>query len=191
MFTQKIRKTNKVVLEPLNHEHLEGLYKAGQHPKIWEWVLSNYTKTPELLKEWFTTSAQFNEQEQIVFAIIDVASKEIVGTSRLFRLDTHNLSAEIGHTFISDNWQRTYINTHSKYLLLSYAFDVLGLVRITFNTHKQNQKSRNAITRLGARFEGIAYKDRLLSNGSYRSTAKFSIIDEHWQSIKLQLEEKL
>lgn len=191
MFTQQMHKTNKVILEPLNYEHLKGLYKAGQHPKIWEWVLSNYTKTPELLKEWFTTSAQFNKKEQIVFAIIDIASKEVVGTTRLFRLDAHNLSAEIGHTFISHHWQQTYINTHTKYLLLSHAFDALNLVRITFNTHEQNQKSRNAITRLGARFEGVAYKDRLLSDGSYRSTAKFSIIDEHWQSIKLQLEEKL
>ncbi|AQP99003.1 GNAT family N-acetyltransferase [Pseudoalteromonas aliena] len=191
MFTQQIHKTNKVILEPLSNEHLKGLYKAGQHPKIWEWVLSNYTKTPQLLKEWFVTSAQFNKDEQVVFAIIDMVSKEVVGTTRLFRLDTHNLSAEIGHTFISADWQQTYINTHAKYLLLSYAFDTLDLVRITFNTHEKNQKSRNAIARLGALFEGIAYKDRLLIDGTYRHTAKFSIINEHWQSIKLQLEEKL
>jgi RimJ/RimL family protein N-acetyltransferase len=191
MFTQHIHKTNKVVLEPLNHRHLNGLYKAGKHPKVWQWVLVNYTKTPEMLKEWFLTQAQFNKDEQIVFAIIDTNTQQVVGTTRLFKLDKHNLSAEIGHTFISNDWQRTYINTHAKFLLLKYAFDDLNLVRITFNTHEYNQKSRNAIARLGARFEGLAYKDRKLSNGSYRNTAKFSIVDEQWPNIKLQLEEKL
>ncbi|HEA15094.1 MAG TPA: N-acetyltransferase, partial [Pseudoalteromonas prydzensis] len=115
----------------------------------------------------------------------------VLGTTRLFRLDKQNRSAEIGHTFIAKQWQRSFVNTHAKYLLLQYAFDELGLVRITFNTHEQNQKSRNAITRLGARFECIRYKDRLLADGSYRNTAQFSIIDEQWPTIKSQLAGKL
>ena len=64
-------------------------------------------------------------------------------------------------------------------------------MRISFNTHENNKKSRNAITRLGARFEGVAHKDRLLSDGSFRSTAKFSIVDEQWPDIKSQLERRL
>ncbi|MEL0647049.1 GNAT family protein [Pseudoalteromonas agarivorans] len=191
MFTLQTHYTNKVILEPLNHKHLSGLFKAGQHPNVWKWVLSNYTKSPEILNEWFLTQAQFNKNEQVVFAIIDKNTQQVVGTSRLFKLDTHNLSAEIGHTFISNDWQRTYINSHAKYLLLNYAFEKLGLVRISFNTHENNKKSRNAITRLGARFEGVAHKDRLLSDGSFRSTAKFSIVDEQWPDIKPQLEERL
>jgi RimJ/RimL family protein N-acetyltransferase len=191
MFTKHPHKTTKVSLEPLSQAHLPGLYQAGQHPQVWKWVLSNYTRTPEILNEWFLSTAQFNKNEQVVFAIIDIASQQVIGTTRLFRLDHQNLSAEIGHTFIAAQWQRTYVNTHCKYLLLSYAFDALGLVRIRFNTHENNQKSRNAIVRLGAHFEGIAQKDRQLSNGTYRNTAQFSIIDEQWPTIKLQLEETL
>lgn len=191
MFTLQTHKTNKVILEPLSHKHLNGLYKAGQHPNVWQWVLINYTKSHDTLKEWFLTQAQFNKNEQIVFAIIDKGTQQVVGTTRLFKLDKFNLSAEIGHTFISNDWQRTYINTHAKYLLLKYAFDELNLVRITFNTHEKNQKSRNAIIRLGAHFEGLAYKDRKLSDGSYRNTAKFSIVDEQWPDVKSQLEERL
>ena len=191
MFTLQTHYTNKVILEPLNHKHLNGLYKAGQHPNIWQWILSNYTKSPAILNEWFLTQAQFNKNEEIVFAIIDKNTKQIVGTTRLFKLDTHNLSAEIGHTFISNDWQRTYINSHAKYLLLNYAFEKLRLVRISFNTHENNKRSRNAITRLGARFEGVAHKDRLLSDGNFRSTAKFSIVDDQWPDIKLQLEGRL
>ena len=187
MFTKKIHQTNKVALETRTENHLAGLYKAGQYPDIWQWVLSNYTKTPNTLKQWFENTAQFVETEQLVFAIIDKRTQQIVGTTRIFRLDIHNLNAEIGHTFLSKAAQRTYVNTHAKYLLLSYAFNELGLVRINFNTHEQNKKSRSAITRLGAQFEGIAQKDRRLDDGSYRNTAKFSIIDEHWPRIKRQL----
>ncbi|WP_404338556.1 GNAT family N-acetyltransferase [Pseudoalteromonas mariniglutinosa] len=191
MFTQQIHQTHKIALEPITTAHLDGLYAAGQHPDIWRWVLDNYTATPDTLHNWFTQSAQFNATEQVVFAIVDKASKQVVGTTRLFRLDSDNLAAEIGHTFISRDWQRSYVNTHAKYLLLCYAFDALSLTRINFNTHENNYKSRSAISRLGARFEGIAYKDRLLADGSYRNTAKFSIIDEHWPELKKQLEEQL
>ena len=191
MFTAQIHQTNKVALEPLKLKHLEGLYQAGKHPQVWQWVLSNYTQTQVKLEQWFTNSAQFNQNEQVVFAIIDKHSQQVVGTTRLFRLDSDNLSAEIGHTFISFTAQRTYVNTHAKYLLLRYAFNQLNLVRISFNTHEHNQQSRNAIARLGAKFEGIAQKDRRLEDGSYRNTAKFSIIDEQWPAIKLRLEELL
>lgn len=191
MFKKKIHQTNNVALEPLTESHLAGLYKAGQHPDIWQWVLSNYTKTPTTLQQWFEKTAQFNRSEQLVFAIIDKLTNQVVGTTRIFRLDIHNLNAEIGHTFLSKAAQRTYVNTHAKYLLLSYAFDELGLVRINFNTHEKNEKSRDAITRLGAQFEGIAKKDRRLDDGSYRNTAKFSIIDEYWPRIKKQLEKQL
>lgn len=191
MFTKHIHQTNKLALQPLTQNHLEELYQAGQDPQIWRWVLMNYTQTRATLDDWFINTAQFNAEQQIVYAIVDKASNQVLGTTRLFRLDKQNYSAEIGHTFIAKQWQRSFVNTHAKYLLLQYAFEELGLVRITFNTHEQNQKSRNAIARLGARFEGIRYKDRLLADGSYRNTAQFSIIDEQWSAIKLQLEGKL
>ncbi|NMR24287.1 GNAT family N-acetyltransferase [Pseudoalteromonas sp. NEC-BIFX-2020_015] len=191
MFTKHIHQTNKLALQPLTQDHLEGLYQAGQEPQIWRWVLMNYTQTRATLTDWFINTAQFNAEQQIVYAIVDKASSQVLGTTRLFRLDKQNRSAEIGHTFIGLPWQRSFVNSHAKYLLLQYAFDELGLARIAFNTHEQNQKSRNAIARLGARFEGISYKDRLLADGSYRNTAQFSIIDEQWPAIRSQLEGKL
>lgn len=191
MFTLQNHQSDMLLLTPLEDKHLGGLYQAGQDPQIWRWVLMNYTKTPQTLNDWFINTAQFDAEQQVVFAIIDKTSEQVLGTTRLFRLDKKNRSAEIGHTFIGVPWQRSFVNTHAKYLLLRYAFDELGLVRISFNTHEQNQKSRNAIARLGARFEGIAYKDRLLADGSYRNTAQFSIIDQQWPTIKSQLEGKL
>ncbi|BDF93406.1 MULTISPECIES: GNAT family N-acetyltransferase [Pseudoalteromonas] len=191
MFSKQSLCTERLSLVPLSANHLEGLYQAGQDPQVWRWVLMNYTQTRTMLTEWFTNTAQFHAQQQVVYAIIDKATQQVLGTTRLFALNKQHLTAEIGHTFIGTAWQRSFVNTHAKYLLLCYAFDELGLVRITFNTHEKNTKSRNAITRLGARFEGISYKDRLLADGSSRNTARFSIIDEQWPAIKSQLEGKL
>ncbi|CAH9049912.1 hypothetical protein PSECIP111951_00074 [Pseudoalteromonas holothuriae] len=183
--------TDQVTLKPLSQQHLDELFAAGQDPKLWRWILGNYCKTPQILSEWFYNTAQFDPEQQLVMGIYSKADKKIVGTTRLFRLDKQNLSAEIGHTFVGVPWQRSCINTHSKYLLLHYAFETLKLVRVTFGTHEQNQLSRNAIARLGARFEGIFYKDKRLVDGSFRNTARFSIIDQQWPQIKAQLQEKL
>lgn len=143
------------------------------------------------IEQWFYGSAQFDESEQLVVAIIDKDSGKLAGNSRLFRLDKLNLSAEIGHTFIGTEFQRTHVNTHAKYLLLKYAFEAIGLVRVQFQTHEFNHKSRNAISRLGAHFEGLSLKDRRLPDGSYRNTARFAITDEMWPEVKARLEEKL
>lgn len=183
--------TEKVKLTPLTENHLDALFKAGNHPDIWQWVFNNYCESKEKLALWFKNNAQFNQNEQIVMAIIDKAYGTVVGTTRLFRLDTHNHSAEIGHTFIAKSAQKTYVNTHAKYLLLSHAFEDLNLVRVTLCTHEKNKISRNAISRLGARFEGLAYKQRKLPDGNFRNTAIFSITDDQWPDIKAKLTKRM
>lgn len=186
-----ILETEKVKVTPLTETHLAPLFEAGKHPDIWRWVFNNYCDSKEKLSKWFKNTAQFNQNEQIVMAIIDKANGIVVGTTRLFRLDLQNKSAEIGHTFIAKSVQKTYVNTHAKFLLLSHAFEDLSLVRITFCTHENNIISRNAISRLGARFEGLAYKQRKLPDGNFRNTAIFSITDDQWPDIKAKLTERM
>ncbi|KZN44914.1 GNAT family N-acetyltransferase [Pseudoalteromonas luteoviolacea] len=188
MFEATVLSTDKVCLEPLSEKHLEQLQKVGEAEAIWRWVPSKYCATPKVLKDWFEQTAQFDAKEQIVFAIIDIATGAVTGNTRIFRLDEDNLQAEIGHTFIGLEWQRSHINTHAKYLLLRHAFDQLGLVRVEFQTHEQNHKSRSAIARLGAHFEGVHLKNRKLPDGSFRNTARFSITDDTWPEVKSRLE---
>lgn len=191
MFSLITLETEKVRLTPLTESHLTALLQAGSHPDIWRWVFNNYCKDKATITHWFKETAQFDAKEQLVMAIICKDKNEVVGTTRLFRLDTHNQSAEIGHTFIAKSAQKTHINTHAKYLLLNHAFEDLKLVRVTFCTHENNSISRNAIARLGARFEGLAYKQRKLTDGTFRNTAIFSITDDLWSGIKLNLSQKV
>ncbi|MFY8351607.1 GNAT family N-acetyltransferase [Pseudoalteromonas sp. SSM20] len=189
--TQTQFETNKVILQKLQHHHLDDLLQAGKNPVIWQYVLSNYCKDKDTLEHWFNETAQYQADKQLPLVIIDKESNQLVGSTRLFALDFNHDKLEIGHTFITPEFQRCHINTHTKYLLLSYAFKQLGAARVELRTHEHNQKSRNAIERLGAQFEGIAWQDRKLIDGSYRNSAVFSVTHTIWPNVKQLLEAKL
>ena len=125
------------------------------------------------------------------FVVEDIATGKIIGSTRFWKIDRKNLKLEIGSTWYSKSWQRTYANTEAKYLLLQYAFEELNCVRVQFTTDVLNEKSQNAILRLGAQKEGVVRNERIMPNGRKRNSVRFSIIDEEWPSIKDNLIKKL
>jgi RimJ/RimL family protein N-acetyltransferase len=194
MFNPKplILSTDKVVLSPLSIEHLEAFYQAGAYPDIWRWSLPDKCTSREAAMAWLKYSEKMMMQEEhVAFAIFDKASAELVGSTRFCSIKKEDRNIEIGFTFITPKYQRSYINTHAKYCLLKHAFEVLNAIRVEFKTHEKNEKSRKAISRLGAKFEGILRNQRILSDGTFRNTAIFSIIDDEWQNIKVRLEGKM
>ncbi|WP_343569321.1 GNAT family protein [Acinetobacter sp.] len=125
------------------------------------------------------------------FVVEDLATGKIIGSTRFWKIDRKNLKLEIGSTWYSKSWQRTYANTETKYLLLQYAFEELNCVRVQFTTDVLNEKSQNAILRLGAQKEGVVRNERIMPDGRKRNSIRFSIIDEEWPSIKDNLIKKL
>lgn len=184
--------TDKVILRPLSIEHLDAFYQAGAFPDIWRWSLPDKCTSKEVTKNWLIYSEEMmNKGDHVAYAIFDKASEEFVGSTRFCSIKPEDRNIEIGFTFITPTFQRSYINTHAKYCLLKYAFEELAAIRVEFKTHEKNEKSRNAIARLGAKFEGILRNQRILSDGSYRNTAIFSIIDTEWPVVKRNLESKI
>jgi RimJ/RimL family protein N-acetyltransferase len=118
------------------------------------------------------------------FAVIDTATKNIVGTTSFVDYSKHDRSAEIGGTFYSESVWRTYVNTHTKYLMLQYAFEELGCERVTFKTDAFNEQSQKAILRLGASYEGTKRHNKLRPDGTWRDTMYFSILGDEWDDIK-------
>ena len=116
---------------------------------------------------------------------------EVVGSTRLFRLDFPNRNGEIGHTFYAEHVWRTHVNTATKLLLLGYAFETLSLLRVSFRTDLRNVRSQAAIARLGATNEGVNRNDRVVWDGYIRSSVTFSIIAEEWPAVKAGLSAKL
>ena len=106
-------------------------------------------------------------------------------------MDPANRRVEIGWTFIAPSWQRTRVNTETKYLMLQYAFETLNCIRVELKTDSLNVRSRAAILRLGATEEGTLRNHMIVAGGRIRHTVYFSIIDSEWPGIKASLENKL
>jgi RimJ/RimL family protein N-acetyltransferase len=180
-----------VRLEPLEKEHAETLYGIGSDSEIWRWTTTNIEKFEDMEKYVQTA---LNEREQGVtlpFVTIDKASNEIVGSTRFGNISPENRCAEIGWTWINPKWQRTFINTEAKLLMLTHAFETWKCIRVEIITDVNNEKSRNAILRLGAKQEGILRNHLIVDSGRIRDSVVHSIIDSEWQSVKENLENKL
>lgn len=184
--------TDKIILRPLSIKHLKDFYQAGAFPELWRWSLPDKCTSMETTKSWLQYSQTMNDKgEHVAFAIFDKKTNEFVGSTRFCSIKPEDRNIEIGFTFITPKYQRSYINTHAKYCLLKHAFEELKAIRVEFKTHEKNEKSRHAIGRLGAIFEGILRNQRILSDGTVRNTAIFSIIDSEWPKVKQKLEEKM
>ncbi len=180
--------TSLIRLEPMNMQHLNGFILAGNSPKVWQHMPINRSASHEVARPWMQEAIDEMAQGlQLAFITIDKKSNKVIGSTRLFRFNEKDKSIELGHTFITPEFQRSYVNSHAKYLMLKHAFEELKMVRVEICTHENNQQSRNAIARIGGQFEGILRKNRRAPNGDYRNTALFSILDEEWPQVKSKL----
>jgi len=147
------------------------------------------------LEDFQEFNRQVLEEQQrgvsLPFATFELPSNHIAGTTRFMNMDLTNRKVEIGSTWIAPRWQRTVVNTEAKYLMLCHAFEVWRCLRVELKTDALNQRSRNAILRLGAREEGTLRKHMVAWNGRQRDSVYFSILDSEWPHVKARLEEKL
>jgi RimJ/RimL family protein N-acetyltransferase len=180
-----------VRLEPLSRGHLDALVAAGSFPEIWTW-LSVRPSGRDGFAQWIETALTARDAgTELPFTTIDRASGEIVGSTRYLNIERPSRRLEIGWTWITPRMQRSYINTEAKYLQLTHCFEVLGCRRVELKTDRRNDKSRNAMLRIGAQFEGIARKQMLTFDGTNRDNAWFAFIDDDWPRIKADLEAML
>jgi RimJ/RimL family protein N-acetyltransferase len=180
-----------VRLEPLTQAHHAQLCEVGFDDELWR-LTTTIIRTPEDMKKYIDAAAKdFSDGKALPFAIIEKASGKAVGSTRFGNIDTTHRRVEIGWTWIARQWQRTFINTEAKYLLLSHAFDTLGCMRVEFKTDSTNSRSRNALMRIGAKEEGVFRNHMIVPGGRIRHSVYFSIIDSEWNEVKRELEKKL
>ena len=182
----------RVRLEPLSLEkHFKGLLEIGLEPELWRWTLT-VPSTPEEFRAYLQEG--LDEQARgkaIPFVVIERTSERVVGHTRYANIEPAHRRLEIGWTWYGLPWQRTAVNTETKLLLLTHAFESLGMQRVELKTDALNARSRAAIERIGGKFEGIFRKHGVASSGRIRDTAYFSIIDDEWPAAKRRLLEKL
>jgi len=178
-----------VRLEPLRPEHATLLWEVAKDhlADLFQWIPYQLNS----LEDFQAFNRQVLEEQArgltVPFSTIERGSNQVVGTTRFMNMDLANRKVEIGSTWIAPRWQRTAVNTEAKYLMLCHAFDVWKCFRIELKTDALNQRSRQAILRLGAKEEGTLRKHMLTYSGRQRDSVYFSILDTEWPSVKSRL----
>lgn len=180
-----------VRLEPMDASHLDALVKAGEPEEIWRY-LPVRPQTRDDFARWIAAAlAARDAGSELPFVTIDRSAGEVVGSTRFLAIAPRDRRLEIGWTWLHPRAQRTAINTEAKYLQLRHCFEELGCVRVELKTDARNEKSRNAMLRIGAVYEGTFRKYSLTQHDFQRDTAWFSIIDDDWPDVKQRLESML
>ena len=180
-----------VRLAPLSMAHHSQLCEVGLDDELWKLTMT-VTRTLEDMKTYIETALKWQEEgTSLPFAIIEKASGKAIGSTRYANVDKANRRLEIGWTWVARKWQRTPVNTEAKYLLLKHAFETLGCIRVEFKTDSLNQKSRDALVRIGAKEEGILRNHMITPDGRFRHSVYYSIIDSEWPNVKALLQKRL
>ncbi len=177
-----------VILEPLEARHAADLFEAGGDEAIWRYMprlpLASVSDCHEMVADALESAA---DGTQVPFAIVDRSSGKAVGSTRYLDIRRAHRALEVGWTWLGTRYQRTAVNTESKYLLLSHAFEELGAGRVQFQTDGRNVRSQDAIVRLGATLEGVLRKDKIVLDGHVRDSVIYSIVASEWPTVKAQL----
>jgi len=184
-------KGDVVELLPLTEQHRQPLIDAASDGELWNlW----YTGVPSVdsIDEYISKAQQMRQSNgDLAFVIKHIKSNKIIGSSRYCHVDNSNKRLEIGFTWYAKSAQRSAVNTESKLLLLTHAFESLDAIAVEFRTHFMNQASRRAILRLGAKQDGVLRNHQQLADGSFRDTVVYSIINSEWPAVKNNLTYRL
>ena len=158
---------------------------------LWTWI-PEPVQTPDQMRAYVEQAlAERAAGRALPFATIDRASGQVVGSTRFAAIDVKNRRVEIGWTWIGTGWQRTYINTEAKLVMLAHAFEQWGCLRVELKTDRLNAKSRAAIGRIGGTEEGIFRQHLITASGRVRDTVYFSILDSEWPTVRARLQARL
>jgi N-acetyltransferase len=194
---------NHVRLEPLTLEHVPALVAAiNEDPALFRF--STAPDTDATMSAWVQDAlAARDAGRELPFVTYSCAHRRIVGSTRFYELERWRSPAEnpqrdrrpdaclIGYTWLGASAQRTACNTEAKLLMLSHAFETWDVHRVAFRIDARNDRSRSAVERLGAKFEGVRRAERIGADGAVRDSAFYSILAAEWPAVKKNLVSRL
>ncbi len=179
---------SRVRLEPLHERHFEDLVRVARDAAIFRWI-TNQPMDEERFRAWFDqTQAAAVTGTELPFATIDRASGQAIGSTRFMTITVEHRRLEIGWSWVATAFQRTGANREAKLLQLTHAFETLDAERVEFKTHARNEKSRAALTGIGATFEGVLRHHTIMPDGTNRDSAFYSVVAAEWPDVKARLE---
>jgi RimJ/RimL family protein N-acetyltransferase len=177
-------------LEPLSHEHRDGLIEAVKDGELWKLWYTFVPKPQDMDKEIDRRLGLQSAGSMLPWTVFD-AGRKIAGMTTYMNVDAQSRHVEIGSTWYAKRVQRSALNTQCKLLLLTHAFEKLDCIAVEFRTHFFNHQSRRGIERLGAKQDGILRNNTISPNGTLRDTVVYSIIASEWPTVKAHLDYQL
>jgi RimJ/RimL family protein N-acetyltransferase len=180
-----------VDLLPFEESHFNELLSAASDKRIWEFYTGDWSQ-PKRFHEIYTGTLQLRDQgKEYPFVIYHREKKRIIGSTRFLDIVPYDKRLEIGGTWLMPEYWATAINYDCKLALLTHCFETLGANRVQLKTQHNNIRSRTAIEKIGGVYEGILRQHMLKDDGTFRSSAYFSLLAEEWPEKKEKLQQAL
>ena len=190
--TTPVLEGQHVRLTPLAEEYIQPLWQVAQHADIWRYMPFDVS-TRERFEAYLTSFIEDAARGRVMpFATQRTGSTlEVVGATSFLEIVPAHRRLEIGATWITPEHQRSPVNTEAKLLQLKHAFEVMACNRVEFKTDSLNERSRNALKRIGAREEGTFRNHMVMPDGRIRHSTWFSITREEWPEVEASLQRRL
>jgi RimJ/RimL family protein N-acetyltransferase len=180
-----------VRLEPLGPQHAEGLKTAAADGQLWElW----YTSVPEPARvEAYIDTALAGQRagHMLPWAVRDLGSGALIGSTRYHDVHAEIDRVEIGYTWYGKSWQRTHVNSACKLILFQHAFETLGCQVVGLRTDNFNFASQRAIEALGAKKDGVLRHHFPRRDGTVRDSVMYSVLAREWPDVQRHLRLRL
>ena len=180
-----------VTIRSMQLTDIDAIFEAGNFSEIWTHLVVTIQSREDAAR--FVEQSLLNQElgKEHPFVIIDNKTNRIIGSTKFMNPDPYHNRIEIGFSWLSPAYWRSPINSNCKYLLMQYCFEELNLNRIQIQADERNERSRNAIARIGATQEGILRDHMVRKDGTPRNTVIFSVIRPEWPMVKLHIEQLL
>ena len=177
-----------VDLLPLEEEHFDELLEAASDKRIWEFYVGDWS-IPEKFNKIYSASLKLREQGlEYPFVVYHKPTRTIIGSTRFLDIGKYDRRLEIGGTWYMPEYWGTIVNFDCKLAMLTFCFESLHAHRVQLKTQHDNIRSRRAIEKIGGIYEGIIREHMLKDDGSYRSSAYFSLLQPEWSDRKPNLQ---
>lgn len=185
-----------VTLEPLSLDHHDELVQAASDGELWNLWYTSVPRPDDMCKEIRRRLTLQSEGSMLAFTtrLNDPDTGlpgRIIGMTTYCGIDLGLPRVEIGYTWNAASTHGSGANAENKRLLLGYAFETLGCEVVVFCTHWMNFQSRMAITRLGAKQDGVLRAHSRMPDGSLRDTVVFSILKAEWPQVRNELDRRI
>jgi RimJ/RimL family protein N-acetyltransferase len=180
-----------VRLEPMDERHADGLVAAGCGKGLFRFFPFSLEGEEAMRGYVKLNAAAVGSGTVLPFVTILRATNRVVGATSFLAIEPAHKRLEIGATWITPDLQRSPVNTEAKLLQLTHCFEVLGCNRVEFKTDERNEKSRDALARIGAKEEGRFRAHMVMPDGQLRTSVWFSVIASEWPAVKQALAAKL